>query len=65
MQVETSAGALHQDILPDDRATPAFLTFLQETMVGRMVSLAPPGDEGEEEGEVAEGEGEEAGPGPP
>ena len=52
-------------MLEDPRATPAVLSFLRDTRVGRMTSLGPLGEEGdEEEGEV-ESEGEEAGPGPP
>ena len=41
--------------------TPAVLTFLRDTRVGRMISLAPR----EEEGEEKDSEGEEGGPGPP
>ena len=46
----------------DQRATPAVLTFLGDTRVGRMVSLAPRGEIGWEEDSS---EGEEGGPGPP
>ena len=45
----------------DVRATPAVLSFLRDTQVGRMASLAPRGDEGEGE----ESEGEEGGLGSP
>ena len=50
-------------VFGDSRATPAVLTFLRDTRVGKMVSLAP-WDEWREE-EDSESEGEEAGPGPP
>ena len=50
----------------DKRAAPAVLTFLRDTRVGRMVSVAsaPRGDEwwGKEEDDGSEGE--ERGPGP-
>ena len=49
----------------DPRATPAVLTFLRDTRVGRMFSLAPRGENWCEEGEDSESEGEEGGPGPP
>ena len=45
----------------DQRATPAVLTFLRDTRVGRMVSGTP---RGEEWGEEEDSEGEEAGPDP-
>ena len=45
------------------RAAPAVLTFLRDTWVGRMISLAPRGGEGAEE--ETESEEEEGGPGPP
>ena len=34
----------------DERATPAVLNFLRGTKVGKMVTLAPPEEEGEWEG---------------
>lgn len=45
----------------DVRATPAVLTFLRDTRVGRMISMAPREGEGGEE----DSEGQEGGPGPP
>ena len=49
----------------DQRATPAVLTFLRDTQVGKMVSLATRGENWWEEDEDSESEGEEGGPGPP
>ena len=49
-------------LFQDDRATPAVLTFLRETKVGKMINLTPPE---EEEREEREEEGEEGGPDPP
>ena len=49
----------------DGRATPAVLTFLRDTRVGRMASLAPREEEWWGEEENSESEGEEGGPGPP
>ena len=49
----------------DQRAIPAVLTFLRDTRVGRMFSLAPRGENWWEEDEDSESEGEEGGPGPP
>ena len=49
----------------DVRTTPAVLTFLRYTRVGRVVALAPPEvEEGEVEDSVDEESGEESGPGP-
>ena len=45
----------------NQRATPAVLTFLRDTRVGRMVSVTPQGDGRREK----DSEGEEGGPGPP
>ena len=47
----------------DVRAGPAVLTFLRDTRVGRMISMAP--RDGERAEDEAESEGEEGGPGPP
>ena len=47
----------------DQRATPAVLTFLRGTRVGRVISLAPRGENWWEED--SESEGEEGGPSPP
>ena len=62
-------------LFEDQRATPAVLHFLRETKVGRVVTLAPPEVEWEEELEEVnlwleeeegqESENEEGGPGPP
>ena len=49
-------------MLGDSRATPAVLTFLGDTRMGKMVSLVSPG---QFRGEDSESEGEEGGPGPP
>ena len=50
----------------DQRATPEVLTFLRDTRVGKMISLAPRGENlWEEEEGSSESEGEEGGPGPP
>ena len=54
----------------DERATRAVLSFLRKTKVGRMVTIPPRDEAGEEGGEEGSGEerveveGEE-GPGPP
>ena len=51
-----------QAMFGDQRATPAVLTFLRDTRVGRMTSVTPPGEEwwGKDDSE-----GEESGQGPP
>ena len=49
----------------DFHATPAVLTFLSVTRVGRMVLLALPEEEGGGEDSEDEESGEEGGPGPP
>ena len=47
----------------DVRAAPAVLTFLRDTRVGRVITVAPRGEE--REVEETESEGEKGGPGPP
>ena len=49
----------------DQRATPAMLTFLRDTRLGRMLALAPRGENWLDGDEDSESEGEEGGPGPP
>ena len=49
MQVEAPAGPVCQVAPPDERATPVVLTFLRETKVGRVITLAPPNEKWEEE----------------
>ena len=50
-----------RSMFDDVRVTPAVLTFLRDTRVGRIISLAPREDE--EEGEEEDSEGEEGGQG--
>ena len=49
----------------DSKATLAVLTFLRDTRVGSMASLAPRGEEWWGKEEDSESEREEGGPGPP
>ena len=51
-------------LFDDMRAAPAVLTFLRDTRVGRIISLAPREEERAEEAE-SESEGEEGRSGPP
>ena len=48
-------------VFEDSRVAPAILTFLRDTRVGKMASLAPRGVAEED----SESEGEEGGPGSP
>ena len=48
---ETPRAPAVRLMFDDVRATPAVLSFLQDTRVSRMVSLCPQGEEGEEDRE--------------
>ena len=53
------------EMFEDEQATKAVLTFLRDTRVGCMVSLAPLEEEEEGPAPPQNKEGEEGGPGPP
>ena len=64
-RVEWPESALGTMDFDDLSASPPVLTFLRDTGGGRMVTLAPPGEEeGEREDSEDEESGEEGGPGP-
>lgn len=50
LRVESPASAARQTAFPGRKSEPAALNLLRDTKAGRMVTLAPPEEEGEWEG---------------